>query len=189
MSQAHSRGDANEQRTDVTEQFAIRAATQHDAGACRAIYRPFVQHSTVSFETEVPSESTMAGRIQEAQRRHSWLVAESRGSIAGFAAGKPWDPRQAYDWSCETGIYLKPEAQGLGLGRQLYAALLNDLTKRGIAVAIARIAVPNAASEHLHTALGFTKVGVLSQVGWKNNTWLDVLLMQRTLATTDRPPA
>jgi phosphinothricin acetyltransferase len=49
--------------------------------------------------------------------------------------------------------------------------------------------LPNPASEGLHRALGFEKVGVYRRIGWKHGAWHDVAWVQRTLACTDDPPA
>lgn len=166
----------------------IRHANVEDADACLGIYGPFVEHTTVSFETDLPSQAAMVERIQASQRRHAWLVAEVDSVIVGYASAKPWDVRQAYDWTCETGIYLAPAAHRQGLGRRLYSALLDDLSARGMRVAMARVVVPHDASMRLHAALGFTQVGLLPKVGWKNNEWLDVALLHRTLIDSNDPP-
>lgn len=41
------------------------------------------------------------------------------------------------------------------------------------------IAQPNAASEALHAALGFERVGTLREVGRKFDRWVDTALWQR----------
>jgi phosphinothricin acetyltransferase len=38
------------------------------------------------------------------------------------------------------------------------------------------------ASEALHRACGFTRVGLLAEVGLKHGRWIDTLLMQRGLS-------
>ena len=47
--------------------------------------------------------------------------------------------------------------------------------------AFAGIALPNDASIGLHEALGFTKIGVYREVGWKLGDWRDVAWWQRRL--------
>ena len=54
---------------------------------------------------------------------------------------------------------------------------------------LAVIAVPNDASEALHLSCGFSRVGLLPEVGWKFDRWIDTALWGRTLAqrrVTDR---
>jgi len=40
----------------------------------------------------------------------------------------------------------------------------------------------NAGSTRLHESLGFERVGVLRDVGFKFGRWVDTVLMQRALA-------
>jgi phosphinothricin acetyltransferase len=47
--------------------------------------------------------------------------------------------------------------------------------------AFAGIALPNAASVALHESVGFTRVGVYEQVGFKFGAWRDVGWWQRPL--------
>ncbi len=173
----------------MVDQLVIRDASETDAAACAAIYRPYVTGTAVSFELEPPCEPEMADRIREASRRHAWLVAELDGTIAGYAYARPFAAREAYRWSCETSIYLAPERRRAGLGRALYEALLARLADRGFRVAVAKMTLPNAASEGLHAALGFRPVGVHRRIGFKNGEWYDVAISQRDLATGDDPPA
>ena len=43
----------------------------------------------------------------------------------------------------------------------------------------------NAPSIRLHQNVGFRHTGVFQAVGWKFGRWLDTVLMQRPLGTTD----
>ncbi|GIE99030.1 GNAT family N-acetyltransferase [Paractinoplanes rishiriensis] len=169
--------------------LTIREATDDDAAACASIYRPFVTGTAVSFEIDPPSDTEMATRIRDAVRQHAWLVAEVAGEIAGYAYARPFAAREAYRWSCETSIYLAPGRRGTGLGGALYEALLARLADRGYRVAVAKMTLPNPASERLHEALGFRPVGVHQRIGFKHGAWHDIAISQRELTTdTDTPP-
>lgn len=168
----------------------VRPATAADAAACLAIYEPYVRQTAISFETEVPTVSQMAGRIADFAATHAWLVLERDGEVLGYAYGHRLGERAAYDWSCETSIYVAPAARGLGVGRTLYGALLEQLAQRGYRRAFALIALPNPASIAIHESFGFQTVGVLRRVGWKFDTWHDVAWMQCDLVPGDtgEPP-
>ena len=167
----------------------VRPASADDAAACAAIYAPYVRDTAITFETEVPSVADMAGRIAAHGASHAWLVLEHDGEIAGYAYAYAFSPRSAYDWSCETSIYLALDARGRGAGRALYAALLPLLGERGYRRAFARIALPNPASIAFHERFGFTESGVLRRVGWKLDAWYDVAYLQRDLGDPTEPPA
>ena len=51
----------------------------------------------------------------------------------------------------------------------------------GVHQVLAVIALPNDASEALHRACGFSRVGVLPEVGWKFDRWIDTALWGLTL--------
>ena len=47
---------------------------------------------------------------------------------------------------------------------------------------LAVIALPNDASEALHLSCGFSRVGLLPEVGWKFDRWIDTALWGLRLA-------
>ena len=165
----------------------IRAATAEDAAACAAIYAPYVTDTTISFETEPPTQAEMAERIASAERTHAWLVLEDLedgGRVVGYAYAGPWRSRPAYRWTCETSIYLEIGRRRTGSGRALYEALLARLAERGYRTAVAGMTLPNEASVALHQAMGFEPVGTFREVGRKHGQWYDVAWAQRSLQPT-----
>jgi len=166
--------------------ITIRPALSTDSEALRAIYAPYVEHTSVSFEAEVPSAPEFAARLARYAQGWACLVAESGGEVAGYAYGSPHRERAAYRWSVETSVYIAPQAHRQGIGRALYAALLPMLRDRGYANAYAGVALPNDASVGLHRALGFNDIGCFPRVGWKHGAWHDVAWFHRALR--DGPP-
>src|SRR3569623_1936486 len=99
---------------------AIRLATETDAAAIAAIYRPYVEQTRISFEEEAPDAAEMERRIRgDMPGYHPWLVAEEGGRLLGFASSSPFRGRRAYRWTVETGIYVAQDAAGRGIGRHL----------------------------------------------------------------------
>jgi L-amino acid N-acyltransferase YncA len=130
-----------------------------------------VTDSAVSFEAEPPSAAEMAERIRSAQ---VWLVAERDGTVIGYAYGGTHRTRAAYDWTVEVSAYVDRDAQRTGAGRELYLALFDELKARGRRLLVAGITLPNDASVGFHEALGFTRVGVFRNIGFKFGAWWDV---------------
>ena len=169
----------------------VRPASLEDAAACVAIYRPYVQDTAITFETEVPTAGEMAARIVAARDSHEWLVLERADRIIGYAYAHAFNPRAAYQWSTETSIYIDVEHHRGGGGRKLYAQLLRRLTERGYRRAFAGITQPNEASNGFHRSFGFEHAGLYRRVGWKQDRWHDVAWMQLDLLGTaeqDGPP-
>lgn len=167
----------------------VRPASARDAASCLAIYRPYVEDTTISWEIEVPSVGEMATRIRDA---HEWLVLERDGRVIGFAYGHTLRRLATFQWSVETGIYVDLDHHRTGSGRELYTQLLHRLAQRGYRRAFAGITQPNEASNAFHRSFGFQDVGLYRRVEWKHGHWHDVAWMQLDLhgsADPDEPPS
>jgi L-amino acid N-acyltransferase YncA len=169
--------------------WRVREASTQDGAACAELYAPYVIETAITFETEPPSAAQMGERIAAAARTHAWLVLEQDGRVAGWAYGGPFDSRAAYRWTCEVSVYIERSSRGRGGGRLLYEELLQRLAARGFRMAVARIALPNDASQALHRAVGFEPVGVYRNIGYKHGRWHDVALAQRSLDAGDQGEA
>jgi phosphinothricin acetyltransferase len=160
-------------------------ARDEDAADIQAIYAPFVQETSVSFETVPPSVETMAARISSNLARHGYFVAQSDAGILGFAYASPYRPRPAYDRTAEVSVYLAPQAQGRGLAQALYRALFAHLAARGFHTAVAIVTLPNPQSAQLHERCGFAHVGSLQDVGCKFGQWHGTAIYQRMIGRAD----
>jgi phosphinothricin acetyltransferase len=116
----------------------------------------------------------MRSRIERTLLTHPWLVDERDGAILAYAYASELRTRAAYRWSTESSVYVAEPAQGRGLGRALYAALLGVLARQRFVAVFAGITLPNAPSVRLHESLGFVPVGSLPRVGFKHGAWHDV---------------
>ncbi len=164
----------------------LRLATPADAVGCLAIYRPFVESSHTTFETEVPSVTEFARRIESTLQARPWIVAEENRNVIGYAYASPIKDRIAYQWSVEVAIYVAPATRGRGVGRSLYEALFRCLAGQGFVNAVGIIALPNPVSIALHESLGFEKIAHLKSIGFKLGAWHDTTWWQKRLAP---PPA
>jgi L-amino acid N-acyltransferase YncA len=173
----------------------IRPSTEADLPAITAIYTEAVLHGTGTFEIEPPSAADMAQRRLDVLRKSlPWLVAEVGGEVQGYAYANHFRPRLAFRFCVEDSVYLNPQARARGLGTLLLAELMARCEAAGARQMVAVIGdSANTGSVALHQRLGFEHSGLLSQVGWKFERWLDVVLMQRSLgwgkynAPQDRP--
>lgn len=173
--------------------MTIRSAQpDRDAAACAAIYAPSVESTPISFELEPPDAAEFGRRIERYSATHQFLVAEEGGEVVGYAYACRWAERPAYDWAVEVSVYVDSGHKGEGVGRALYAELLERLRAQGFRAAIAGITLPNPASVALHERMGFEPIGALRQVGWKVGGWHDVgywqLLLRPDAADPPAPP-
>lgn len=159
----------------------IRPANIKDAGAIARIYNHYIVNTVVTFEEESVSDAEMQKRIQEIMAQYLWLVDEIDGSVVAYAYACPWKTRSAYRYSVELAVYVDKDRQRQGLGGAIYKSLLEEVSRRGIRVAIGGILVPNPASVTLHEKMGFKKVAHFEKVGFKFNQWLDVGYWEKIL--------
>lgn len=172
------------------EKVTIRSADPAaDAAACAAIYAPYVESGVISFEERPPGAAELQARIERVQVSHPWLVAERGGEVVGYAYGCPFQQRPAYRWAAEVSVYVGAEHLGRGTGQALYEELFERLRAQRFRMACAGITLPNPASEALHARLGFERVGLSREIGWKHGAWHDVGWYQLELAPpTAEPP-
>lgn len=159
----------------------IRAAIDADLDAVAAIYAQEVAGGYATFDTEPPPRSRWEAKLASDHPGDHFLVAEVDGAVVGFAYSGPYRERGAYTHTRETTVYLGHDAAGRGLGRRLYDELLARLRQAGVHTVMAGIALPNDASEGLHRACGYERLGVMREVGRKLDRWIDVAWWQLLL--------
>ena len=160
----------------------FRAFAWSDVPAIAAIYAHYVRETTITFETEVPSEAGMAERFGKmADLGHPVLIAEDAGKVIGYAYASFYRPRAAYRFTCEDSIYLDKEAVGQGIGGELLARLLEASRAAGFRQMLAVITAERANSIRLHEKHGFRMIGRYEALGYKFDRWLDIVHMQKAL--------
>jgi L-amino acid N-acyltransferase YncA len=152
----------------------IRSVTESDASAICAIYNEYVLNTRISFEESPVSTDEMAERVRNVTQHYPWLVCEESGKVLGYIYASKWKERSAYRYSVELGIYIASGQVGKGIGTLLMTELLEDLKTRSIHSVISGIALPNPASVALCEKFGFSKVAHFKEVGFKQNSWVDV---------------
>lgn len=167
----------------------IRRAQLSDADFIAATYAPFVDETSVSFETTPPDVSEIQRRMTAAGDAYPWLIAELDGKQAGYAYASQHRTRAAYQTSVDTAIYLDADARGQGIAMPLYEALSDVLTAQNYVMAFAGVTIPNHASEAFHRKAGFKQVARYPNVGFKNGAWRDVVWFAKELAAPATPPA
>jgi L-amino acid N-acyltransferase YncA len=159
----------------------IRAAEADDLSAIFDIYDDAVLNSIATFDTEPKSPEERRGWFREFAHPYGLFVAERAGEVLGWAGLRPFRPKPAYRYTAENSVYVRSDVAGNGIGKLLLQRTLEAAIENGFHAVVAGIALPNEASERLHASLGFERVGVEREVGYKFERWIDVLWMQRLL--------
>ena len=103
------------------------------------------------------------------------------GDVVGWAEIKPYGTRKAYKHTVEDAVYVDCEYNGKGIGSALLRELLTRSVDRGYHTMLALIVGGNEASLGLHYKFGFEQVGIMHEVGWKFDRWLDIHILQKML--------
>ncbi|MHC4220358.1 MAG: GNAT family N-acetyltransferase [Planctomycetota bacterium] len=167
----------------------IRLATIEDLGGILAISNWAAEHTAANFAIVPETPESWRSDWDGTHEMFPWLVAtDDGGAVIGFAKASPWKGRCAYNWSAETTVYVHPDHHGRGLGTALYERLIHTLEAQGYRTLLGGITVPNPASVRLHESLGFRRVALLEQVGWKFDAWHDVGYWELKLHDEASPP-
>ena len=167
----------------------LRFASPGDAEEILSIYRPYVENTSITFETELPSVAEFSGRISDTLRMFPYLVLEEDGKILGYAYAHAFRERAAYDWTVETSIYLREECRGDRRGRRLYGALLPLLKAQGVCHVCAVVTVPNERSVRFHQRMGFEYLCTMPDCGYKAGAWHGTAYLYCTLKSAEEAPA
>ena len=166
----------------------LRIAAPGDAPALLAIYTPYVTGSCYTFETEPPTEEEFRERMRGIQRFFPYLVLEENGEILGYAYAHFFHERRAYQWLCETTIYVRQDCHRNGCATKLYNALLRILAAQGFCDAVAVLGCPNLPSERFHEHMGFALEMTYPQAGYKQGAWHDVKYYVKHLTARQEQP-
>lgn len=166
----------------------IRNVTIEDACRLLEIYEYYVKNTAITFEYDVPSLDEFKNRITGTLKKYPYLLLEESGVIRGYAYAGAFVGRAAYDYSCETTIYLDHNAKGRGYGRVLYEALERTLKNAGILNLYACIGDPVVEDEYLtrnseqfHKHIGFSKIGTFHTCGYKFGRWYNMIWMEKII--------
>lgn len=164
----------------------LRMARMEDAVQIAQIYNDYVDNTAITFVCQHRTAEDYQQILRDG--KYPLLVAVSDDTVQGFVYASALRPHDAYRWDVEMTIYLRQEARGQGLGRQLMGACLRILHQQGYLNAYSCITWPNEGSVALHHAMGFVDIGRWPHVGYKLGQWHDVIWMQRTLGELPTHP-
>jgi phosphinothricin acetyltransferase len=160
----------------------IAAAVPEDLAPLTAIYNEVLSGSTAIF-SDAPAtlaERTEWWRARSAQG-YPVLVAHDETGVAGYASFGDFRAWPGYRYSVEHSVHVRADARGRGIGGALLTALLARAAALGKHVMIGGVDAANSASIRFHERHGFSRVGLMPEVGFKFGRWLDLVFLQRRI--------
>ena len=155
------------------------AQPDRDAAGILEIYKPYIEHTAIPFEYDVPAAETFERRVADIAAQFPYLVLEIDGEMIGYAYAHRQAERAAFDWNAELSIYLKQGFAGRGIGRPLYRLLETLLEMQGYVNFFGVITGSNKGSIAMHERMGYRQIAVHGKTGWKFGAWHDTVWMHR----------
>lgn len=153
----------------------IVAMTPADWPEVERIYLEGIATGLATFETQSPGrESWDAGHLTIGR-----LVARSGHRIAGWAALSPVSKRPVYKGVAEVSIYIGDAFRGQGIGKALFARLIEEAEKHGLWTLQSSVFRENKATIALHQKMGFREIGFREKVAQHQGVWRDTVLLEK----------
>lgn len=160
----------------------VREALESDLPGLLAIYNEVIENSTAVYSsTPVTLEERRAWWQARRAQGYPVLAAAEGEALLGFATFGDFRSWPGYRFTVEHTVHVHAAARGRGLGTHLMQALLPRAAALGKHMMIAGVDAANADSIRFHERLGFTRAGLLREVGFKFDRWLDLVFLQRPI--------
>lgn len=156
----------------------IRIATERDLPELTEIYNEAIEKTVATFDTEKKTIDQRKEWLLHHSSKHPVWVYEKDGNVVAWSCLSEWSDRCAYSGTVENSVYVLEKFQGQGIGKKLMRTLVAFAREQEFKTILARISDGNEASIRLHKNFGFETIGVMKQVGYKFDRWIDVLMMQ-----------
>ena len=155
--------------------FIVERMKDEDWDEVASIYQEGIATSNATFETDAPTWE----KWDKSHLRDCRLVARAEGKIIGWAALSPVSTRCVYSGVAEVSLYVAASTRGIGVGKALLRAVIDESERIGIWTLQVGIFPENAVSIGLTKACGFREVGRRERIGQMDGIWRDVILMER----------
>lgn len=161
--------------------MGVRRATESDLEAILDIYNHAVVNTTATFDTVPRSLEAQESWFAAHVTPYPVIVWEQAGEVLGWGSISPYSPRPAYRFAGEVSVYVRDDARRHGIGEALLRELISLGATEGLHTLLGRVCAENEASCRLAEKTGFHCAGVMEEVGYKFDRWLDVATYQLRL--------
>jgi phosphinothricin acetyltransferase len=156
----------------------IRPATTSDLTSILEIVNHAILNTTAIYDYDPRSleEQTVIFENKNA-KNFPTFVAEQNNEIVGFGTYDTFRTKVGYRFTVEHSVYVKEGFAGKGIGQLLMEELISTAKKENYHIMIGVIDASNENSIRFHEKFGFESMGILKEMGFKFNRWLDANLM------------
>ena len=161
----------------------MRKAVLADAESISEIHNLYIQNSTASFDL---LSQTVADKTAWLQKHFDsdlpvLILQASDGLVLGYAALSFFQGGCSFRHTVESTIYLRQGYSGKGFGKQLMKSLMTAAQDCGHHAIVALVCAENDAGIALAKSCGFNQCGLLKELAFKFDRWLDLIILQKVL--------
>ena len=165
-------------------EFKIKKISKKYLIDAHKIYNFYIVNSYSNFEEKKITFNQFHNNYKKIiKSKLPYLVALSEKKVVGLAYLSKFREKSGYRFAFENTIYVHSAHTRQGIGYKLLRELLYvSKNNKNIKLIVAVIgSIDSKGSLKLHEKLGFKKTGVLKKIGFKNNKWIDSILLQKNL--------
>lgn len=160
----------------------IRSYKKIDITEIVAIINYNILYTTSIYDYSLRTEARQIAIFEEKLLKgFPIIVAESNGKCVGFGSYSEFRFREANLYTVEHSIYVDNNYSGQGIGKQLMKALIEQAKTQNLHTMIGVIDTQNRHSIMFHEKFNFKSVGIIKEVAYKFDNWLDCNIMQLIL--------
>jgi len=161
----------------------MRDAVETDLPAIVAIYNAAIPGRMATADTEPVSVDSRRPWFREhtPNARPLWVM-ESAGRVTGWLSLQSFYGRPAYQATAEVSVYVAPDQQRTGVGRQLLDAAIYRSPSCGLRTLVGYIFAHNEPSLRLFASFGFARWAYLPRIAELDGIERDLIIVGRRVA-------
>ena len=166
---------------NLKDKIMIRQAVKEDIPAINGILNYATMNTNYNLNTKPRSEHDAVKWFEEHQSDgYPVVVAELRGQVIGWASLSRFREYTGYNTTAEASVYISVNHRHKGVGTTLLTTLIT-MARGKYHCLVAVVTDNNWASLALHTRCGFIANTTFREIGYKNNTFIDITYMTKLL--------
>lgn len=159
----------------------VRIAHIKDLPAIVEIYNQGVEDAVATCDLSGFTPDERVSWFEEHKGRYPLWVAEAEATIIGWTALSPYDAKPCFCRTAMFSTYVRRDTQGQGVGTILRRHLIAEAKSLGLHTILNRVFAVNERSIALAKKFGFTQVGHMRELVFKDGQYTDCIFFQLVL--------
>lgn len=159
-------------------EYIVRTATSSDLPSILEIVNYAIANTTAIYDYDARTleQQTIIFETKK-EKGFPIFVIENENKILGFGTYDTFRTKIGYRFTVEHSVYVKEGFAGKGIGAILLQKLIDTAKEENYHIMIGVIDASNENSIRFHERFGFQSMGVLKEVSFKFDRWLDANFM------------